>query len=300
MPTVGEVVQRTIALRSPGLAPRTVESYQRLAGFVMASPLALAPDGPESAPLASLLLAQQLDRGHGRTAEQLYVFLRMCSPRLMDGVKRPKFQRRSPVFVSAEEAARLLRAAEGSPLKLAVWLALCCGLRRGELAGLRWVDVDPAAGCLHVRNQRQRIKGKGLVDGPPKSASGVRDVPVPADLMAMLCDAQFSAAAESLLDGQNRPYVLSGPAGQGTDPNALDKGFSALCSAAGVRCTVHGLRHTMATIGSCAGVPLRILQQILGHASASTTAAYYAHVYDDALTEAAKTIRLKLPKTPDS
>lgn len=300
MPTIGDVVQRTIALRSPGLAPRTIESYQRLANFVLASPLAAAPDSPESAPLASQLLATQLDQGHGRTAEQLYVFLRMCCPRLMDGIRRPKFRRRDPVFVSAEEAGRLLRAAENSPLRLAVWLALCCGLRRGELAGLRWCDVDPPAGCLHIRNQRQRVKGKGLVDGPPKSASGLREVPVPADLMAMLCDAQLSASAESLLDGQNRPYVLSGPSGRGVDPNALDKGFSALCRAAGIKCTVHGMRHTMATIGSCAGVPLRILQAMLGHASASTTAAYYAHVYDDALTAAAQTIRLSLPKTPDS
>ena len=291
--TVYQAIQDKLSGRT--YAPRTMEYYARLTRLVQSHPLAWLPADARSREAAQSLINAQLVAGHGRTAEQLYVFLRFVSPSMMDGLKRPRFARRAPCFLTVEDARRIL--AIDSPYWLAWALALSCGLRRGELCGLRWSDVDMEHCIIHVRNQRVRIKGKGLIDLPPKSEDGFRDLPIPGHLAEALAQAYIVAQADALLSGQNCPYVLAGPLRRGCDPNALDRAFQAACRAAGVQCTLHGLRHTMASIGANAGVPMRVLQTILGHSNYTTTARYYTHSYSDAVGRALESVQthLQLP-----
>ena len=188
----------------------------------------------------------------------------------------------------------VLAAAAGGPLWLPLALLLSCGLRRGEVCGLRWSDLDLRRNLIHVQNQRMRVRGKGLIDSRLKSESSYRDIPIPKMLMEALAEAEIVQQAEALLGGQKCPYVLAGPTGRGYDPNRLSRDLQAHFRACGVRCTVHGLRHTMATIGSAAGVPMRILQALLGHSSYTTTARYYAHASDRATRTGIETIQKHL------
>ena len=280
-----------------GYAPRTLESYTRLTNLVSSHPLAWLPvEDPRARDAAQSLINSQLVAGHGRTAEQLYVWLRTCCPDLMATIPRPRYQRRRPVYMSADDATRLLKAAEGTPVWLAIALALSCGLRRGELCGLRWSDIEMSATrcVINIRQQVQRLPGAGLVARQPKTESGVRYMAIPRHLTEALAERYLIAQADGLLRGQKPVYVLEGPKGGPMDPSALSRAVQAACEAAGVRCTLHGLRHTMASIGACAGVPMPVLQAILGHASPQTTAQYYTHAYSDAVETGLETINKRL------
>ena len=159
---------------------------------------------------------------------------------------------------------------------------------------MRWADIDLHHQLIHIQNQRVRVKGQGLIDSKPKSESGIRDIPLPSMLAEALSEAYVVNLADGLLRGYTCPYVLSGPKGRGEDPNRLSRAFQAHFRACGVETTVHGLRHTMATIGASAGVPMRILQALLGHASYTTTAKFYAHATDKATRDGIQTIQKHL------
>ena len=150
-------------------------------------------------------------------------------------------------------------------------------MRRGELAGLRWSDVDQACGLLHIRNQRQRVGGR-LIDAPPKSAAGCRDLPIPPGLLPLLARQQLLQEAEAVLIGVPPVYVCS-PDGSAIAPEALNRALAADVAAAGVRpINLHGLRHSMASLAVSLGVSMRVLQGLLGHSSFAVTAGTYAHV----------------------
>ena len=288
-------------LASREYAPRTREQYARLTKLVEANPLAWLEADQKNRAAAQALINAQLVAGHGRTAEQLYVWLRTCCPAMMAGARRPRYARKRPKYLTVDQARRLLAAAEDKQVWMAIALALSCGLRRGELCGLRWCDIDMDQGVMYIQNQRQRITAAGLVDAPPKSEAGYRELPIPRHLADFLSEWYLLQQADALLMGRMPSYVLPGPRGNGIDPHALDRAFQGVCRAAGVECTLHGLRHTMASMGACAGVSMPVLQALLGHSSPQTTAQYYTHAYPEAKHSALEVISFSLrwPKAPD-
>ena len=168
-------------------------------------------------------------------------------------------------------------SAQNRPFAIAWQLALCCGLRRGELAGLRWSDVDLIAGLIRIRNQRQRVNGQ-LIDAPPKSASGRRDLPIPPSLIPLIERQQLLQEAAAILTGIKPVYVCS-PDGSAIAPERLNRALAEDIDAAGVRpINLHGLRHSMATLAVSRGVSMRVVQGLLGQSSYAVTAGTYAHV----------------------
>ena len=130
---------------------------------------------------------------------------------------------------------------------------------------------------LHICNQRQRVNGR-LIDAPPKSAAGRRDLPIPPGLLPMLERQQLLQSAEAMLSGVAPVYVCS-PDGSAIAPDRLNKALAADIASAGVRpINLHGLRHSMATLAISLGVSMRVLQDLLGHSSYAVTAGTYAHV----------------------
>ncbi len=278
-----------VSLRSCALAARTVESYRDL----IARYIAPALGGLDLAALAAAdvqrLIASICAAGHVRTAQLVLVLIRAaCRDAVMAGylaadptarVLRPRHVRADPRFMAADQMHALARWCIGAPWGHAWLLAMLCGLRRGELAGLRWSDVDLAAGVLHIRNQRQRINGKSVIDCPPKSAAGRRDIPLPADLGRLLTLVKRRQAAQAAVCGFSAVYVVSYTDNRPIDPHALNAALSRDLAAAGLPpINLHGLRHSMATAAVAAGVPIKVLQTLLGHANFATTADIYAHV----------------------
>jgi integrase len=155
------------------------------------------------------------------------------------------------------------------PLLLAGW----CGLRSGEVRGLRVRDLDLDAGVVHVRQGVVRLKGQ-LVIGPPKTNAGIRTVAIPPHLLPAL----RSWADRQPVRGRD---ALIFPAGDGHSPlndsvlrEAHDKGKAAIDMP---RLTIHDLRHTSATLAAQLGATLAELQARIGH-STPNMAMRYQHV----------------------
>lgn len=276
--TVAQYLSSWIDLRAPSLAPSTVSGYRRCLRLHIAPVAGAVPLADLSPAHIMAILAPLCAAGHSRQAQLVRILLR-CA--LQDAVRmgllphnpadsvRPPTHHKQPIsFWSPEQVSAFLGAQRFCPLYHAWLLALLCGLRRGELLGLRWSDVDLAAGKVDVCNQRMVIE-RVCIDRPPKSAAGRRSIPLPAPVVDALC--RERRRSRSL-------YVLSHPDGSPYSPQQLRHALDAACAESNLpRLHIHGLRHSMATAALEAGVDIKVLQSLLGHAHMSTTADTYLH-----------------------
>ena len=187
-----------------------------------------------------------------------------------------------------DEVQQLLSAIADDRLGHAWELALS-GLRRGEIAGLRWVDVDLDAKTLTVVNNRVSAGGK-TVENDPKSATSRRTLPLPDRLTSVLKAARKRQAAERLaLGGSYRSgaYVVSNEMGDPYSPSVLSRYWRETVQAAGLRhIKLHAARHTCATLMHLSGVPVAVIAAWIGHKDASLTMRLYAHSQVAALAAA--------------
>ncbi|MDP9364704.1 MAG: site-specific integrase [Chloroflexota bacterium] len=192
-----------------------------------------------------------------------------------------------------DEARAFLAAAEGDALSPLWLLALSTGMRRGELLGLRWRDVDLDAGTLSVRQCLIPSKG-GPVLAEPKTAAARRLVRLPAEAIAALREHRRRQVERRLALGslwRDLDLVLCTGEGNVVNPANVDRSFARLVRAAGVRrIRFHDLRHTHATWLLAAGQPVKVVSERLGHARVSITLDTYAHVLPDMQEAAAEAI----------
>ena len=270
--TVAQWVSDWLSLRSAEIKPRTRESYQDLITRYIVPAIGetdveqLRPEDIRH------LLATILDAGHGRTAEYCYVVLKAafadCDTDPMRKVKRPKHRQHHPVPWNDAQMTVYLAACRTHRHGLALSLALTCGLRRGEICGLRWQDIDLATGDLHVCNQRMRLASGEIIDAPPKSETSDRHIPIPDALLPWLKSARGLPAA----------YLCP------LTPSGLDAAHRALVKSLDLPpIPLHGLRHSMISASLRHGGNMRALQAIAGHESYATTAKVYAHPDRDLL-----------------
>lgn len=198
-----------------------------------------------------------------------------------------------PVPFSAEEAQTLLEAARGDRLH-ALWVvALTLGLRRGEVLGLRWCDIDLDRGTLDVRQTLQRAGGS-LQVVPPKTRRSRRTVPLPRITAGALAahrtrmDLEAHAAGRSL---GSSDFVFATTRGTPLEPRNVNRSFAGLLTAAGLRhVRLHDLRHTCATLLLDQGASPRVVMETLGHSTISVTMNVYAHVMPKAMRDAASSM----------
>ena len=191
------------------------------------------------------------------------------------------------------EASRIVAAAEGTMLWLAVLLALYGGLRRAEVLGLFWSDVDFERKELTVRRNLVYTPETGASFGPPKTRMSRRTISAPAVLLGPLRAYHDRLVAEYEARGLPIPeQICAWPGGPLMSPNNLSTLFSELlkrsklrvpagASAVNSKCrgrTFHDLRHTHATTLLQERVPLKVVSQRLGHSSVVITLLIYAHV----------------------
>lgn len=274
MQTVLDFLGDWLALRAGALKQRTVESYASLIRLHIAPVIGAVPVDQLTSLHIRPLLASLAATGHTRTAELCYVLLSAALadlPQLpMRGVPRPAHIQQTPQAWSDEQIMVYMVALDDHPHGLALSLGIVCGLRRGEICGLRWSDIDFDMKILQITNQRMRLDSGEMVDALPKSRSSVRTVPVPAPLMQRLRQARQLAG-----------YV------DAITPSGLDKAHRVLVARLGLPpIPLHGLRHSMATSCIRHGGDMRSLQLLLGHAKYATTADRYTHP-DQAMLRAA-------------
>lgn len=187
-----------------------------------------------------------------------------------------------------QEVQKILHAITDDRLAHAWELALA-GFRRGEIAGLRWSDVDLEAKTLSVVNNRVQA-GNVTVENDPKSARSRRTLPLPERLVTVLKAAKARQAAERLALGAaygSGQYVVSNQLGEPYAPGVLSRYWNKMLKAAGVRhIKLHGGRHSCATLMHLQGVPVAVIAAWIGHKDASLTMRLYAHSQEEALKAA--------------
>lgn len=162
----------------------------------------------------------------------------------------------------------------------AVYLVLYTGLRRAEVAGLRWSDLDTAQGTIHIQRNRQRRHGD--IVGLPKTPGSNRYVPLATQALQTLKTWRTEQIEYTLMRGESwneESYVVRHIDGGVPDPNTfthtLQVAFKALDIPA---VSLHDLRHTYATWLIESGVELKVVSGLLGHSSYALTADTYVHV----------------------
>lgn len=185
------------------------------------------------------------------------------------GLELPAVRSKSRRFCSPAEVERLLEALPAGDR--AMWAtAFYSGLRRGELIGLRWEDVDLASGVIRVQ------RGWDVVEGEiaPKSAQGRRKVPIPAALRDYLVEHRMTTGGDGRVFGATVRKVTARSVKTWKE--------------AGLRwITPHDARHTYASLMIAAGVNPKALCTFMGHARISVTFDLYGHLLDGAESEAA-------------
>jgi integrase len=190
----------------------------------------------------------------------------------------------------SHEAKAFLAAAKAASPQLAAFyaLALDSGMRRNELAGLRWSDLD--LGRARVKIERQLLRRGGEVTFGPVKNKVPRSIDISSETVAILRHHRGHQAELKLRNGasyrdlglvfakeaEHRLRLAS--AGDPLPVNHLGSEFKRLCEEAGVRpIKLHGLRHTCATLLLQAGIPPHVVQQRLGHRNIAITLGVYAH-----------------------
>lgn len=183
--------------------------------------------------------------------------------------------------LTSPQAQALLRAAAPQRFGALYVLALYLGLRRGELLGLRWADVDLQSEKLEVIQTLQRVGGE-LRLVPPKTEDSARTVPLPRPCIESLREhrrRQFAERSAAWPDWEDHGLVFPSRRGTPMEPDNLRRSWYAIRAAAGLGQTrFHDLRHTCVTLLLELGVPPHVVRDIVGHSDIEVTMTIYAHV----------------------
>jgi len=212
-------------------------------------------------------------------------------------VKRPKVTTTEAAYLTPEQVRTLLEAGKGSRYGHLFTLLVNTGLRRGEALALSWSDVDLEAKLLRVRATLARVDGKLIVTST-KTAKSKRSIPVSEATEALLKDIRTRQLKERLKAGSQwhqTGYVFTTEDGMPCDPRHALRALKSAAIKAGMEgIGLHTLRHSAATTMLTNGVPLKVVSEILGHASIVITADIYGHVSPDVSREALATLSASL------
>ena len=205
-----------------------------------------------------------------------------------DKVERPRKDRFTASFYDGNEVNRLFQAARGTPLELPVMLAAFYGLRRSEVVGLKWDAIDFENKTIAIRHTVTACAEKGrrieVAADTTKTASSQRTLPLVPAFQTKLAALKEQQEKNRILCGRSYctdylGYVLVDAMGNRLKLSYISTAFPALLKRNGLRpIRFHDLRHSCASLLLKNGVPMKQIQEWLGHSDFSTTANIYAHL----------------------
>ncbi|WP_158263796.1 tyrosine-type recombinase/integrase [Deinococcus arcticus] len=242
-----------------------------------------------------------------KMALQQAVRWQMLPRNVADSVRAPKIERKEMEVWDRVQVAHFLKVTEPHPLHAAFYLALMTGMRRGELVGLKWEDVDLDRARLTVKNNLVEVIG-APVEGKtrlkkatmssvrlevstPKSKASRRTIVLSKGTVQKLREQQARQEAWRQHAGEawtERGFVFTTVTGDLVWPSALAKAYTSLVKEAGVPpIRFHDMRHTAASLMISVGIPPKTVSERLGHSDVAFTLRTYTHLYDAQREEAA-------------
>lgn len=223
-----------------------------------------------------------------------------------DRTKAPRVGDKEPKYLDETQAAILLEILESESIthRTAVHLLLFTGMRRGELLGLKWADVDFETSTLQICRSLQYISDRGVYEDETKNKTSNRVIKLPQTAVSDLRAYKLWQMEQRLIVGdrwQDTGYIFTTDEGKPLNPDSLSSWFSKLMKANTDKLpfiTLHSLRHTNATLQIAGGVPITTVAKRLGHSNSTTTGKIYAHAIKSADEAAAETLEnLLTPNT---
>ena len=278
-----------------------MQTYQtQIQPFFGQTPLNAVTDADMQTYLNFLQTNGRLDRKGGLSPKSIYNIFVVLNAALEKargkiiienpaaGLRLPEVQPTERRVLTVEEMEIFIKEIFSERLRGAMLLSLFTGVRMGEILPLRWDDLNEKKRTIRINKDLERVqlfddpsgkKTELILQETPKSKTSNRETPVYENIWQLL---MFQRQVQ-LHDGQPNPQNLIFPSKRGTytDPRTYQKRVQAVCK----RCelqgvNVHALRHTFATRLMEQNVPIRTIQNLLGHSSIATTERY-SHVLDD-------------------
>lgn len=289
--TVAIFLDRWLKATKSRVAPRTYDRYSEIVRLHVLPSLGRVQLG-KLRPLQLEDLYQRLEtKGLSRqtilhvhrvlfNALRQAVRWQLVTRNVAEAVTPPRPIRRHVAPFTSSHAEAVLSAASETDLAPTVALALGTGMRRGEVLGLRWSDVDLTRGEARI-TQTLQATTDGVCFVPPKTHRSARTIALPPFVLDALKQQRSRQGARRLAAGaawQDLDLVVDRGDGAPLPPWALSQRFRSLMKRSGIDLSFHGLRHAHASLMLEAGIHLKVVSERLGHSSIGITADLYTHM----------------------
>lgn len=217
-----------------------------------------------------------------------------------DRVQPPKAERKEARYLDEKQAAEILKCLYNEPVKIRAMftLFLYSGMRRGELCGLTWGDINFNTGIVDINKSSLYLPRKGVFDDKTKNKTSARSIKLPHSVILTLQEWKKEQALICMRSGTawqgkrgNDCKVFTRDNGKPLHPDTVTNWFNKFIAKNNLPpACVHSLRHTNATLMIASGIDVRTVSKRLGHAQTSTTTNIYAHAIRTADEIAAEAI----------
>jgi integrase len=296
--------------------PRTYERYEEIVRLHIVPGLGHYYLQKLTAQQVQAFYAKKIDEGYkAKTVGMFHSVLHkaidtavkwnLIARNVCDLVSLPREERFEMQALTVEQVHKLLDATTGHYLEALFKLALATGMRRGELMGLKWQDINFAKSTLQIRRILTRVPskmpGKGYVESEPKTKMSRRSIVIASFALEALKQHRVRQLEAKLKGGplwQDHDYVFCTSVGTHLNPtkDILDQLKALLQKAELPEIRFHDLRHSAATLLLSQGVHPKVVQELLGHSDISITMDVYSHVLPNIQEEAIGKLNAVLQK----
>ena len=212
-----------------------------------------------------------------------YLKINPCSK-----IDPPKKAQPKKTVLTPEELTLLIDCSKNTESYIPILLVASTGIRRGELCALKWENIDFTTNIMRINQSLDVLDGEVIVSST-KTASGLRGIKLPAFLVEELKEYQNKLSQRLNRKISPTDYVLIGKNGSNRNPDSVYRGMKRIIENKNlpISTTLHGLRHSHATMLLLEGVPVKVITERLGHASTKITQDIYMHVLPEMQDKAA-------------